>query len=261
MEEKVAKRHDAELFLRDEGSADGPVVLFLNSLGTDLGLWDEVVARLPDDLRVIRFDMRGHGRSSVPEPPYTMGALIVDAEAVLDACGVEQAVLVGLSLGGMVAQGLAAKRLDLVRGLVLSNTAVKMGHPDLWQERIAAVEAHGMVGVADGVLDRWFAPGFAGRDAWRDRLLDASSKGYIGGCTAIARADMISPTSGLRLPTLGIAGSEDAASPPDLVKETVDLIPGARFEIMRGVGHLPCVEDPETYAALLTGFLREIGHL
>lgn len=255
---------DVKLHYLDEGDATGAPLVFANSLGTSLHLWDQVVPLLPPGLRIIRYDKRGHGQSTVPPAPYSMGALVRDVEQLLDHLEVREAMFVGLSIGGLIAQGLAAKRLDLVRALVLSNTAAKIGTRQMWEDRIATLNEGGIAAIADAVLERWFAPVFLESDAfpyWRDMLINTPLDGYIGCCAAIAGTDFITPTSGLRLPALGIAGSEDGATPPDLVRETLGLIPGSRFELIRRAGHLPCVEDPETYAALLTGFVQEVGHI
>jgi 3-oxoadipate enol-lactonase len=206
--------------------------------------------------------MRGHGLSDCPPAPYAMGALVRDAERLLEHAGVRGAVFVGLSIGGMVAQGLAVKRPDQIAALVLSNTAVKIGTPEIWQERIAAVRAGGIEALADGVMERWFSPAFrAGPELplWRTMLARQPAEGYVGCCAAISGADFLTPTSGLRLPALAIAGSEDGSTPPDLVRETADLIPGARMHLIRGAGHIPCVEAPEEMLAAIVPFLREVG--
>ena len=252
------------LHYREDGDPSGPPVVFANSLGTDLGMWDGVLPHLPQGLRIIRYDKRGHGQSTVPAPPYTMGALVRDVEQLLAHLEVRGAVFVGLSIGGLIGQGLAAKRLDLVRALVLSNTAAKIGIRTLWDDRIADLRARGLDGVASDILLRWFSRDFLTHGdvaPWRAMLTSQPLDGYIGCCEAIAGTDFYSATGALRLPLLGIAGSEDGATPPDLVRETVELVPGSQFELMRRVGHLPCVEKPEEYAALLSEFFKEIGHI
>ena len=118
-----------ELHYRIDGDPDGAPVVFSNSLGTDLRLWDDVVAHLPAGLKLIRYDIRGHGLSACPPAPYAMGAMVSDLEGLLDALDVREAVLVGLSVGGMIAQGLAAKRLDMIRAVVLSNTCLLYTSP------------------------------------------------------------------------------------------------------------------------------------
>ncbi|SFD49496.1 3-oxoadipate enol-lactonase [Roseivivax sediminis] len=259
---KMAELGGRRLHYRDDGT--GAPVVFANSLGTDLRLWDAVLPHLPEGLRIIRYDKRGHGLSDCSKGPYKMGELVSDVEALLDHLEVREAVFVGLSIGGMIAQGLATKRPDLVRAMVLSNTGAKIGTREMWGDRIAAVEKGGIAALADPILERWFSAGFRRTDAfhaWRNMLLRQPVEGYLGCCHAIAGSDFYATTAALRLPTLGIAGSEDGSTPPDLVRETTELVPGSAFEILRGAGHLPCVEKPEDYAGKLTAFLRAQGHV
>jgi 3-oxoadipate enol-lactonase len=191
-----------------------------------------------------------------------MGALITDTERLMDHLGLKDTIFVGLSIGGMIAQGLAAKRLDLVRAMVISNTAAKIGTRDMWNDRIATVKEQGLDAITDPTMDRWFSKPFQSTDefpAWRNMFLRTPAEGWTGCAAAIAGTDFISSTSGLRLPTLAIAGSEDGSTPPDLVFETADLIPGSQKALIRGAGHLPCVEAPEVYAGHLNGFLKAQG--
>ncbi len=252
------------LHYRDEGDPNGAPVLFINSLGTDMRLWDPILPLLPKGLRIIRYDKRGHGLSDCPSGNYTMGALVGDAEKLLDMLNVKDALVVGLSIGGLIAQGLAVKRLDLVRTLVLSNTAAKIGTREIWDGRINTVRTEGVAAVTDATMERWFSRDFAAKPElalWRNMFERTPAEGYAGCSAAIQGTDFYTPTSGLRLPTLAIAGSEDSATPPDLLRETAELIPGSRFELIRRAGHLPCVEKPQEYADLLTGFMRETGHV
>lgn len=261
---KIADLGEVALHYREDGDPDGAPVVFANALGTDLRVWDEVVALLPPGVRAIRYDKRGHGLSACPPAPYAMEALVADAEHLLDFLGIKDCVFVGLSIGGQIAQGLAVKRLDLMRGMVISNTAARIGTREMWQDRIEAVRAGGIAALADATMERWFSRPF--RESpdcalWRNMLIRQPVEGYLGCCAAIAGTDFYTPTSGLSLPTLAIAGSEDGSTPPDLVRETADLIRGARFHLIRGAGHLPCVEKPGAYAEALNGFLTEIGHV
>jgi 3-oxoadipate enol-lactonase len=150
------------------------------------------------------------------------------------------------------------KRPDLARALVLSNTGAKIGTPAMWEDRIATVRAQGVAALADAVMARWFAPAFrasAEAAAWRNMLTRTPAEGYAGCAAAIAGADFRATTARLTLPTLAIAGSEDGSTPPDLVRETAELIAGSRFHLIRGAGHLPCVEAPEAFSAALADFL------
>ena len=265
MEQFVTSRDGTKIYARVDGTKDkgAPTVVFANSLGSTIELWEPVLPLLPPNLRFVRFDNRGHGRSDVPDGPYTMGAMVSDAEAVCTAFDVKDCIFVGMSVGGLIAQGLAVKRLDLVRGLVLSNTAAKIGNAKMWQDRIDLVRENGMALAAEQILPRWFSRDFMMTpelSRWRDMLKSISVEGYCGVCSAIAGTDFYTPTSGLRLPTLGIAGSEDRSTPPDLVRETIDLIPGSEFKLIRKSGHLPCVDQPDAFAEALVRFLAQTGH-
>lgn len=260
----MANLGDVRLHYRVEGDPDGAPVVFANSLGTDFRLWDPILPYLPKGLKIVRYDKRGHGLSSMPPGPYTMGGLVRDAERLLDMLEIRDCVFVGLSIGGMIAQGLAVKRLDQIRALVLSNTGAKIGTPTLWADRIAAVEQGGIEVLADATMERWFSRDFMKTpelELWRNMLTRTPDEGYTGCSAAISGTDFYTPTSGLRLPALGIAGAEDGGTPPDLVRETIELIPGSQFRLIRRAGHLPCVEKPQEYAEILTGFLLDTGHI
>ncbi len=261
---QLADVGSAQLHYRIDGPEDGAPVVFINSLGTDMRLWDPVMPLLPKGLRILRFDKRGHGLSACPAPPYGMGTLVSDTEALMNMFGFKDAMVVGLSIGGMIAQGLAVKRLDLVRAMVLSNTGAKIGTPELWEDRISAVRAHGIEVLADAVMERWFSKAFRESPElalWRNMLTRQEDDGYAGCSAAISGTDFFQTTASLRLPVLGIAGDADGSTPPDLVRETVGLVPGSSFHLMRGAGHLPCVEKPEEYAEALIRFFRETGHI
>ncbi|MBK8440030.1 MAG: 3-oxoadipate enol-lactonase [Rhodobacter sp.] len=244
------------------GPRDAPALVFLHSLGTSSGLWAGVATHLPLH-RLLALDLRGHGESDVPPAPYAMGMLIRDVERVIDHFDLKDTVLIGVSLGGMIAQGLAVKRLDLVRGLVLSNTAVRIGTAAQWQDRIATVRDHGLGAIADATMERWMGRDWAANPALpalRDGFLKTDPQGWMGCAAAIAGTDFYEVAATLRLPTLAIAGANDGSTPPDLVRETADLIPGAQFRLIRGAGHLPMAEKPQAYAATLAAFLVGIGH-
>ncbi|MGL4238111.1 3-oxoadipate enol-lactonase [Tabrizicola sp.] len=253
---------DLRLNAEISGPADGPPLVLIHALGTNLTIWNPLVAALPRH-RILRFDLRGHGTSDVPPAPYTMGALIRDAERLMDHFAMKEAVVLGLSIGGLIAQGLAVKRMDLVRGLILSNTAARIGTAAQWQERIATVRDGGLAALADSTMERWF-----GRQ-WRSNpampalrtIFEATPvDGWCGCAAAIAGTDFFETTATLRLPTLAIAGSNDGSTPPDLVCETAELIPGHQFHLIRGAGHIPVADRPEDYAEVVSGFLSRIGH-
>jgi 3-oxoadipate enol-lactonase len=251
---------DITLHIRDEGPRSGRVLMFANSLGTDLRVWDALLPLLPARLRIVRFDKRGHGLSDATPAPYALDQLIADAEAVCDRLGLTDITFVGLSIGGLIGQGLAARRPDLVRALVLMDTAARIGTAAMWQDRIAAINAGGVEALAGPILERWFTPAFRDTNPefalWRNMLTRTSVAGYTGCCAAIAGADLTESTRALRLPVMAMVGDQDGSTPPDLVRATADLC-GAEFHVISDAGHIPCVEQPEATARLLTEFLEK----
>ena len=245
------------------GPESGPPLVLIHALGTNRTLWDDLIPLLPPGLLLLRMDLRGHGRSDIPAPPYAMGTLIRDVERLMDHFALKDAVVLGVSLGGLIAQGLAIKRFDLVRGLILSNTAARIGTPELWARRIAEVQSTGLGPYAPGAMARMFGRHWREAPAMpriRQSLIDTDPDGWAGCAAAIAGTDFYTPTASLTLPTLAIAGAHDGTTPPDLVRETADLIRGSRFALMRKSGHLPMIDSPEAFSALVREFLASIGH-
>ena len=253
------RRPDATLHISDQGPRDGRVVMFANSLGTDLRVWDLLLPLLPADLRVIRFDKRGHGLSDASPAPYAMEALVADAEAICEALSLKDVTFIGLSIGGLIGQGLAAKRPDLIQALVLMDTAAKIGSAEMWNTRISAVREGGLAPMGPAIMERWFTAPF--RDnrpefaLWTNMLTRTTVEGYVGCCAAIAGADLTESTRALTLPVEVFCGDQDGSTPPDLVRATAELC-GAPFRLIADAGHIPCVEQPEATAALLTDFLE-----
>lgn len=261
---KTVTSNGAVLHVQVDGPDTGPVVMFANSLGTDLRVWDPLLPHMPKGLRIVRFDNRGHGLSDCPAAPYDMDTLVSDAEAVVDALELTNVAFVGLSIGGLIGQGLAARRPDVMRALVLMDTAAKIGSPEMWGDRIAAVQSGGLEPMGDAILDRWFAPEMR-NDAtrlapWRNMLIRTPVDGYVGCCAAIAGADFTASTAALTLPVMAMAGSEDGSTTPEMVAATAKLC-NAAFHVIPDAGHLPCVEAPETVGALISDFLKEVGHV
>ncbi|MFC5584279.1 3-oxoadipate enol-lactonase [Nitratireductor kimnyeongensis] len=244
------------------GTVGKPVLVFSNSLGTDFRIWDDVVQRLEADYRIVLYDKRGHGLSEVTPQPYALTDHVDDLAALLDHLDITGATIVGLSVGGMIAQGLAARWPHLVSRLILCDTGHKIGHDDLWNCRIEAVNEKGIAAIADGILERWFTPSFrapenAAFTGYTAMLTRTTVDGYAGTCSALRDADLTESTRALKLPTLCIVGDQDGSTPPDLVRELAGLVEGARLKIVKDAGHLPCIEQPEATAALIADFLRE----
>ncbi len=229
----------------------GVPVVFLNSLGTDLRIWDAVIARLGADVPLLCLDKRGHGLSD--DAPVTMSLLVEDVSALMNHLGLRHAVICGVSVGGMIAQGLAAAWPDLVAGLVLCCTGTRIGDAEGWNARIETVRRDGIAVMAEAILERWFSTRFrrtqtAALAGYRNMLTRTPAAGYAGVCAAIRDTDFTEQSARLSLPTRCLAGAEDLATPPDLVAALAETIPGASIEILDGCGHLPCIETPEVVA-------------
>lgn len=240
------------------------VLVFINSLGTDLRIWDRVAADLGRHWGLVRYDKRGHGLSELGDGGQSIADHADDLAGLLDRLGVTAAVLCGLSVGGMIALALAERRPDLAAGLILCDTAPRIGTAESWNARIDTVRRGGMEAIADGVMQRWFSPGFhADRGAelrgYRAMLARTPAEGYAATCAAIRDADLSQAARRVALPSLCVVGEHDQATPPDLVGAMAATIAGARFEILAGAGHLPCVEQPAALCALIRDFLAQSG--
>ena len=255
---------DAAIHYRAEGLGSGkPVIAFINSLGTDFRIWDAVMAELGDAYAYVLHDKRGHGLSGTGTPPYSIETHAGDLIALLDHLKVEKAVIWGLSVGGLIAQATYASRPDLVRGLVLSNTAHKIGTPEMWNARIDTILQNGLSGMIDPIMERWFTPAFRTDDnavyaGCRAMLARQPVDGYCGTCAAIRDADYTDATTRIAVPTLCVVGDQDGSTSPDLVKSLATLIPASAYAEIVGCGHIPCIEQPATYSATVAAFLKTL---
>ena len=257
-----ARVNGVVLHYEDRGEAGRPVLVFANSLGTDFRIWDALVALLGDRFRFVRYDKRGHGLSEATPAPYAMDDHVGDLESLLDHLGVKSCAVIGLSVGGVIAQGLAARRPDLVKVMVLMDTAHKIGTTEMWNQRIDGVTANGIASLADAIMQRWFTPDYRSPEnpdfvGYTAMLTRTTVDGYAGTCAALRDTDYTEQTGALSLPVLAIVGDQDGSTPPDLVRSTADLIRGAQFRIISDAGHLPCIEQPRAVVNLVSNFLRE----
>lgn len=248
------------LHYRLDGPSHLPLLVFSNSLGTDLRVWEPLLPLLAGRYRFLRYDKRGHGLSSCPPAPYAIDDHVGDLAGLLDALGLSQVDLCGLSVGGIIAQGVAARRPELVSRLILCDTAHRIGPRDAWEQRIAAIRDGGIEAVAEAVLERWFSPAFRHHHPtelalWRHMLTRTPVEGYVGTCAAIRDADLTDSSARLTQPALCLVGDQDGATPPALVESLAGLLPRGRFEVIANAGHLPCVEQPAALAALIGDFL------
>jgi 3-oxoadipate enol-lactonase len=249
----------ARLRYRLDGPTQAPVVVLAGSLGTALEMWDGQIAALTTSFRVLRYDMRGHGDSSVSALPVDVARLAGDVLLLLDAIEAASAHVVGLSLGGMVGLWLGAHASARMDSLVLSDTAALIGTRETWDARIAAATNGGMEAIAESVLDRWFTAQFRQREqerveGLRRMLLATSLPGYLAACAAIRDADLRESVASVRAPTLVITGELDAATPPAGGRFIAERIAGARQVELRAA-HLSNIEAEADWNASVVGFL------
>lgn len=240
-----------------------PVIVFINSLGTDFRIWDAVLDELGDRYAYVLHDKRGHGLSDVGSTPYSIDDHVDDLLALLDHVSVGKAIIWGLSVGGLIAQRLYARRPNSVQALVLSNTAHRIGTAGMWNGRIGQIEQDGITPLVDGVMERWFTPAFRQPDnatylGARTMLSRQDRRGYAGTCAAIRDADFTEAAKAIAVPTLCVAGDGDASTPPELVGALSSLIPDSRLAIIENCGHIPCLEQPAAYARTVGAFLKSL---
>lgn len=260
----VVEHNGVHIHVRDDGEPSGRPIIFANSLGSDLRVWDPLLPHLPAGFRFIRWDKRGHGLSDTPPAPYSIADHVGDMGAVMDALNAtEGAVAIGLSIGGQIVQGLAAARADQLAAIALLDTAAKLGDASAWNARIEAIEKGGVAAVADMAMERWFPPSYRESEPalaiWRNMVLRTPDEGYIGSCAALRDSDLTDFARTIRKPTLCVVGSEDLSTPPEIVRGLADLIPGSEYVEMPGVGHIPCAQEPEALARILVDFLTKHG--
>jgi 3-oxoadipate enol-lactonase len=230
----------------------GPALLCINSLGTALDLWEPQVAPLSARRRLVRYDQRGHGGTPAPNGPYTIDALGEDAIELLDRLGLQRASLCGLSIGGAVAMWIAANAPDRVDRLVVGSAGPRFATPEVWIERAATVRAKGTEAVVDGVLERWFTPGFAAARPevvarFRATFCAVNREGYAGCCDALAVWDAAPHLGRIFAPTLVIAGAEDTVAPPERGREIADGVADGRLVVLDECAHLASANQPAAF--------------
>ncbi|CAB1058110.1 Beta-ketoadipate enol-lactone hydrolase (EC [Olavius sp. associated proteobacterium Delta 1] len=247
-----------------EGAEDAPALVFANSLGSDHRIWDPVLPHLKDKFRIIRYDQRGHGLSNATPPPYSIDDLVNDLAGLLAGLKIDNAVFCGLSVGGMIAQGLAACYPERARALILCDTAMQIGPPSMWDERIAVIQKGGVGVLTEPIMERWFTLAFresraAEFSGYINMLERTPVEGYIGTCCAIRDADLREAATSIDRPTLVLCGDQDMATPPELAGKLADAITGAKFTLIENAAHISCVEQPEIFSRLLLDFVEGIS--
>jgi 3-oxoadipate enol-lactonase len=242
-----------------EGPETAPVLMFSNSLASNLTMWDAQAATLKDRFRIIRYDSRGHGHSVANAEPYSIAQLGADALAIMDGLGLARVHWCGLSKGGMVGQWLLTHHADRIAKAVLANTAAQMPPAELWNGRIRHVSQNGMAAIVDATIDRWFTKRFqdaAPAEIARVKAMIAATPaaGYCGCCAAIRDMDQRETIRAVANPVLLISGAHDPATTPAMMALMKERIPGAAL-LTLDASHISNIEQPAAFTKALAEFL------
>lgn len=248
------------IYVEVEGREDAPALMLSNSLGTNLHMWDEQAGEWAKYFRVIRYDRRGHGKSAVPQGPYSMERFGRDVLAILDALEIEKTNWCGLSMGGMVGQWLGANAPDRVEKLVLSNTNFHYADKAPWADRIKFVQEKGLTELVDPNMERWFTKDFRARAPqtiarMKEMFVATDPVGYIACCEAIRDMDFTESNSRITAPTLVIVGKQDPATPPAAGEAIAKQIKGAEVAALNAA-HISNMEQPKLYTETVLDFLQ-----
>lgn len=258
---KLVNSTDCQLRVEHTPRPGAPALLLLNPLGVGLEIWDEQLEALSERYELIRFDARGHGKSTMgAQPTVSIEVLANDALAVLEACGIARAHLCGISLGGMIAMHMAAHSPDQVLKAVLSNTTPYMPPRESWDQRIQTAQTQGLEPLIEGTLGRWFTPEFHQAQAEkvakvRSLLRETSPAGYIACCAAIRDMDQRESIRHITAKTLVIGGTQDAGTTPAMAQQIAGSIPEAKL-VMLDAAHLTNIEKADEFNAAVIEFLE-----
>jgi 3-oxoadipate enol-lactonase len=237
-----------------------PVLVFSNSLGTNFSMWDPQMAELQRHFRILRYDTRGHGQSSVTPGDYTIEQLGHDVLGVLDSLRLDRVYFCGLSMGGMIGMWLGIHAPGRLHRLVLCNTAARIGTKEIWNTRLETVRKNGMKSIAAAVVERWFTPEFrahsAEKVAWAQEMLENSPpEGYAACCAAIRDMDQRDMVAQIKAPTLVIYGGSDPVIPNPEAELLADRIPGS-IKVELAAAHLSNIEQASAFTKAASDFLR-----
>jgi 3-oxoadipate enol-lactonase len=251
---------DSKIYYELSGARGAPALVFSNSLGTSLAMWEPQVAALSEDFCILRYDTRGHGQSSASPGIYSIAQLADDVLSLLDQLHFERVHFCGLSMGGMIGMSLAMRVPERLGKLVLCNTAPKIGSADAWNTRIDIVRKHGMRAIVDDVLERWFTPAFRAEsttaiECTKQMLLKTPVEGYAACCAAIRDMDGRDSVSSIRVPTLILTGAHDPVTPPQDGRYMAERIAGAECKELKAA-HLSNIEAAEAFTMELSKFLK-----
>jgi 3-oxoadipate enol-lactonase len=254
-----AQLEDVRIHYDLAGPESAPILVFSNSLGATLSMWDPQMPTFQKQFRVLRYDTRGHGQSSVTPGPYTIEQLARDVVALLDQLQLDRVYFCGLSMGGQTGMWLALNAAGRFHKLVLCNTAAKIGSPEMWDMRIEGVRKGGMQSISAAVMERWFSSDYRANSpdviaAIKQLFERTNPEGYVANCAAIRDFDARETISAIRVPTFVIAGTHDAATTPVDGHYLADNIAGARY-VELNAAHLSNIEKRDRFNTELSAFL------
>lgn len=251
-----------DLYYETSAGHGRPWLTLCHSLACDLSMWDDQMAALAPHFNLLRYDLRGHGRSSAPDLTYRFETMVADLLGLYDHLGIARSHFVGLSLGGMIGQYLALDAPCRLDRLVLCSTSSGYGPgvERLWEQRIAQARAEGMGAMVDGTLGRWFTEPYRyERPEVMARIGDliraTPLTGYAGCGRMVASLDTAPRLKDIQAPTLVLVGEEDNGTPPAMAEGIARAIPRARLEVLPQASHLCNVEQAELFNELLLAFL------
>ncbi len=262
----ISRPDGARIRMRDHGvparRAGAPAMVLSNSLATDSALWDEVLARLCAEYRVLTYDTRGHGASHSPSPLASLADLAGDLFAVMDSAGLERAFIAGISLGGMTGLQCALQAPERVLGLVACNCRASIDAAGIagWEQRLQVLRDSGPDALATVTLERWFTHEYraaepAAMARVRAMIGRTTPAGYEACVRAIQGIELLARLPEIRVPVLLIAGAQDGAAAPAVMQGMAQAIAGARLEVLDPCGHLSAVQRPAELAALIDSFI------
>jgi 3-oxoadipate enol-lactonase len=259
--QSAAMSDGCKINYRFDGPPDAPALLLSNSLSSTLEMWEPQIGALSSRFRVLRYDNRGHGASDVPPGPYTIERFGQDAKELIEALGVAPVAFCGLSMGGMVGMWLAANAPQLLTRAVLANTSAYFGNDEVWNQRIAAVEADGMRAAAETTIQRWLTQEFreanpAIAQKTFDMIANNPVAGYVAAASGVRDVDLRAALPGITTPCLVITGALDPSTPPAMGEAIVEAIPDARLAILDSA-HLSNIEKAEEFNRLAVSFLSQ----
>jgi len=248
------------------GPADADTIVLVNSLATDMGIWDGQVDALSQHYRLLRYDTRGHGKSESTPAPYSMDGLVDDLLALLAHVGADRTHIVGVSLGGLTALQAGIRAPNGIASIVACGSGIGAGpeFEKIITDRNELIREKGTETIADTMVQRWFtAPAFEeGHDylaTIRAMVVDTSDEGFIGCSSAIRDSGLRARIPEVKLPTLFMVGDQDAALPVEAVRTMQLEIAGARLGVIPGAGHLCNVEQPAIFNAMVLSYLARLG--